>query len=95
MCIELKDRMEYETSCIPKRKDHRDKHEYWCKKIDEITPDLNYYKFYKNTSIRLGFMVTCEVKNYRGKGGMRLYTSRKSSCIECLKDIYIQIRDLL
>lgn len=96
MCVDnLKERMWYETSCEPKRKDHREKHEYWCRKIDEITPDVNYFRFYKNTTIRLGFIVTCEVTNYRHQGGTRLYSSRKSSCIEALKDIYIQIRDLL
>ena len=96
MCVDnLKERMWYETSCEPKRKDHRAKHEYWCRKIDEITPDVNYFRFYKNTTIRLGFIVTCEVTNYRHQGGTRLYSSRKSSCIEALKDIYIQIRDLL
>lgn len=94
MSTELKDRMYYDTSCIPKRKDHREKHEFWCKKIDEITPDLNYYKFYK-PSVHSRYIVTCEVTNYRFEGGVRVYTSKKSSCIECLKDIYMQIRDLL
>lgn len=91
----LRDRMIYETSCEPKRKDHRQKHEEWCTKIDEITPDLNYYKFYKSDIIRLGYIVECQVTNYRGKGGTRTYVSRSTSCIEGLKDIYKQIRDML
>lgn len=92
---ELLARMTYETSCRPKRKDHRELQIEWCKKIDEITPDKNYYEFYKNTDIRKGFIVTCRVTNYKYKGGERLYVSRKSSCIEGLRDIYKQIRDLL
>ena len=95
MTQELKDRMFYETSCEPKRKDHRKKHEEWCKKIDEITPDINYYKFYKNTPVRLGYIVECQVTNYKGKGGTRTYISRQTSCIEGLRDIYKQIRDML
>lgn len=91
--ISLDARMFYETSCVPKRKDHKEKHYIWCSKIDEITPDINYFKFYRHEIVRIGYIVECEVHDK--KGNKRIYVSRQTSCIEGLKSIYKQIRDCL
>ena len=92
---DLHERMFYETSCKPKRKDHQQTQIDWCRKIDEITPDKNYFEFYKTKDIRLGYLVICKVHNWDFNGHIRTYTSRKSSSIKALMDIYKQIRDLL
>lgn len=92
----IEDRIFYDSACKPKRKDHREKHLYWCKLISEKAQGICYFNFYKTEFPSERYVSECLVKEYQGyKQGTRRYTYIGKSCLEGLRDINRQMRNML
>lgn len=89
-------RMNYDTSCRPHRKDHFMNQVRLCKQIDMTIPHNNaVYNFYKHELYESRYRVYVDIYNHKNKQRNIILTAQSNSCLEALREMYRQSCDRL